>query len=375
MIKRGILLLSLIFILLGFFSGLVSASLGISPAGANADFVPGAEYNFKFEVIVDDPDKELIITLGGDLAQYATLDKEELVGGGIVNVNLKLPDEISTPGFHEVGLSVKEKIPEESFLGTTINIMANIKVFAPYPGRYLEGRLSVSDGNIDEEIPVELRVFNRGKENIFVNVFIDFLAGGAEQVHRMYFEQAQINTTQDRYFRKFLNTSVFKPGDYVAQAYIDFGEIITVNQSFRVGSLFVNINNFTEKLPRGGIQKYHVGIESRWNDYLKEVFADVNISNKTKEVVFRTPSLDLKSWERAILEGFLDTNDMEGEYVVDIVLNYADQQSKATGTLSIYTIGSRTLLIGIGAGVILLIIIIIIIFIIYRRNRKKKRRK
>jgi len=142
-----------------------------------------------------------------------------------------------------------------------------------------------------------------------------------------------LKETQDRYFRKFLNTSGYKPGDYIAEAVIDFGDIVKVNKTFRVGSLFVGVSNFTEQLQKGKIQEYIIGIESKWNGDLDEVFADVNIFNDVENITFRTPSVSLAAWESKNLVGFVDTEELEGEYDVNIILNYVGAKTFASGKL------------------------------------------
>ena len=369
--KRGLVF----FLLCIFLASFVSAALGVSPAVKEFDFVPGKVITLKYFVSSDNPEQEIeVFTSAGELQEYVSINKEKITGPGSFTVTIRLPDNIETPGIHRISVGAREIPSEDEFIGTTIDIRGVIKIFVPFPGKYLETQLSIPDGNIDEKIPVELHVVNRGKESLNIAPVIEFLTEGT-LVHTMEFTPVEVGVSGDRFFRKFLDTTDYAPGDYKARAVINYGEITTVEGDFRIGSLFVRIANFTESLVKGGIQEYDVYIESRWNNKLDEVFADVNISNQLQSMQFRTPSAGLEAWEKKTLTGFLDTESLEGKYDVEITLSYSDQQTTDSGTLTIREI-NYTLLIGaiVGAG-LLVIIILVLIFVILRRKASKKKRK
>ena len=366
------LVLSLFLLVL--FSGFVSAALGITPARVQLDFVPGAEHEITYSILSDNPDISIGAEAGGGIfSEYITLSKKKFTGPGTFTLKIKFPDEIEPPGEHTISIGAKEFPSEDRFIGTSVEIRGIIKVFVPYPGRYAEAKLSIPDGNVGDLLPVEVYVINRGKERITADVRVDFFEKEGDIVNRMHFIPVDLESTNDRFFRKYLNTSGIKPGDYVAQAVVDYGEeSIMIDKAFRVGSLFVRINNFTEELPQKGIERFFIDIESRWNGYLSEVSADVNISNDLGSVVFRTPSVDLGAWEKDTLVGFVDASGLEGKYKTDIVLNYAGEQSFASGFLVIRVLDLRMLIILVAGIVILIIIIILALWKL--RNRKKKRK-
>jgi len=357
-------------------SGVVSASLGISPAIINADFKPGGEYVFNFNIISDSPDEELEISLGGDLAQYASLSKESSIGATSFQVFLNLPQELEEPGRHSLGVRIREVTPEDRFLGTAIDISGFVKIFIPYPGIYAETSLIIDDGNVGDEIPVEIHVINRGIEDFKkLDVKVDFKDESGEIIGTMDFKNVSLASGGDRYFRKTLDTEDYRPGNYIAEALITYDGGASIEEdSFRIGSLFVDILNFTQALPIGGIRKYHVGIESRWNNLLGEVFADVDVFNDIQKISFRTPSVDLRGWEKKTLEGFLDTKDMEeGFYEVNITLSYEDQTTSKSGSL---LIEKTSYLLWIAVAAVTFVAIILILTILYwKRNKKGKKKK
>ncbi len=378
MIKRGLLIFLFLFLVENVWA------LGISPAIVKIDFVPGATHEIVYSVHVEDPTTEIEAFSGGDLAEYVSLSVKKLVGSGNFKVTIKLPEKIDKPGLHSIGIGAREVSGgEEEFIGTRVEIIGVIKVSVPYPGRYAEIDLNVRDGNVNEQIPIEAYVINRGKENLDVSVNIEFYENignfkKGERIYNIDFKSVFLEVGKDRYFRKFLDTKDFRAGNYIAEAVVNYGEEVRVNRTFRVGSLFVNITNFTESLPKNGIEKFYVDVESRWNNYIGSIYADVNITNGTKVTGLRTPPVDLNAWEIKKLEGFLDTSELFGEYETNITLyyHYGEGMSSVFGKLVVFEMEKGTSFIFIAIiGVIILIIVSIIVFAILWNRGKKGRRK
>lgn len=349
-------------------SSLVSASLGISPAVMNIDYVPGEEYEIHYTIISSSPDSELEIYVAGDLSEYVTLDKEKSIGGGGFSVKIKLPYEIDKPGEHRISVGVREKASEDEFIGTAIDISGAIKIFVPYPGRYIESSLSIPNGNTGEPIPVEAYVMNRGRESLNVDVDVKFFDGAGNEIYSMPFSSVSLEPTQDRFFRKFLDTASYGPGRYFAEAVVDYGDVTKVNATFRIGSLFVNVTNFTRSLPADGIQKFHVDVESMWNNRLDKIFSEIFIFNESWNYSLRTPPVDLDRWEKKTLEGFLDTSNMLGKYKTNVALYYREGSSLTSGELFIIESGLSFRLIIFGLVGIVLIIVILLVILKIKKN-------
>src|SRR3989344_2922683 len=286
-----------------------TASLGISPAIVKIGFVSSEMREVSYIIFSDQPEKKISISASGDLANYITFDKTEVIGQSSFKAIINFPKDVPVPGDHRVDIIVKEQPTEDQFIGTAIEIHSALKIFVPYPGRYVEVILNVQDGNIDETIPVEAHIFNIGQDSIN----------------------------------------------------LDYGEVIKVNKTFRVGSLFVNITNFTHVVTKGKIQKFYVGVESLWNGDLNEVYADVNISNSSYSYDFRTPSITLKAWTSDVLTGFLDTEGLEGRYDTRVVLNYANQKTNVLGSLLVVAGLSKTYIYVGLVGILLMIVIVVIL--------------
>lgn len=359
----------LVIIILGSFA---SAALGISPAKKEIDFKPGESYTFNYRVISDNPDEVISLYSEGDFSEYVELSKDKIKGPGFFKATLNLPSEADEPGRRRLLIGAREEPPENEFLGSSIDIRAVIYIYVPYPGNYVDANLNIPNGNIKELIPVELEVINRGKNDLeSVDVGINFYNGAEDLVYILDFNEVSIQSTESRYFRKYLNTSDFKPGDYLAEAVIDYGNAVKkVNKTVRVGSLFVNITGFTDKLSKGGLREFNIDLESLWNGDLDEVYADVLIENNVQNTSFRTPSIDLKAWNKGTLTGYINTNDLEGDYDVNIELSYAGEKSYSSGTLSVVDYMQRYIIIGIILAIVVILILIGVIIWLVKKRRK-----
>lgn len=348
------------------FSSLVSASLGISPAKRVIDFESLKEYDLKFEVINDDPQSISDIYLDGDLSSYAVLDKSEVTGQGIVNVHLSLPSALNPPGKHSLIIRARNRPLEDSFIGTRIDVGSLVQVFVPYPGEYIELALNIPDGNIESEIPIEIKAINRGTEELNLSqIYIDFFSNG-EFIDKLSFTPLSLIPTQEKFFRKFLDTNNFKSGDYLAEAHLVTSNDWSVNSSFKIGSLDVGVVNFTNTLKSGALRKFVINIKSGWNNDLNDVFADVNFTNSEDDFFIRTPSISLKPWQESMLEGYLDTSDMYGEYDVQITLNYDGANSFYSGKI---LVNKSYTWIYIISGFIILVVLALLYFIVYKRRK------
>ncbi len=321
-------------------TGLTSASLGISPAITTVNFVPNDRIAVQYIVYSDNPEKLIDTYAQGDLAQYVTFNKQNLVGGGGFKAVVDFPDRIDTPGRNVIYIAAREQPSGLGTIGTAIIIRAVIYVYVPYPGKYVEGELSLRDGNVDEQIPVELKVYNRGKENITVLPAINIFDSNMQKITALNFPDVQLASGEEQDFAKYLDTTGMVPGNYLANAVITYGEptyweTYEINRTFRIGSLFVNVTNFTKEFYREGLQKFGVDVESRWNSNIREVYAEVKITNETYNMTFRTPSVDLKAWSSKRLEQYIDTNSLYGDYKTEITAVYLGKSTTVEGTLKV----------------------------------------
>ncbi len=375
--KEEIISLILIFLLAEIFSlNLVSAALGISPAKHYVDFKPGLELEYSFNVYADSGQR-IEVYSAGEFADLVKFDKKELDGGGSFSVKVKLPDSIEKPGKHTLLIGAREKVDEEEGIGTSIVIQAPIFISVPYPGKYAEASFSCNNANAGESVKFILDISSLGKEPITAVAGIE-ISSGTNKIETLNLGAKYIANQEKHSFKKTMNTTNYKPGDYNSNAIVEYGgdKRIDIGCEFRLGSLFVNISNYTLEIFKPGIKPFEINIESLWNNNLDNVYGIVYISGNGKNLTeFSTPGISLGAWEKKTLKGYIDTDAIEkGEYDVKVRLNYAGTYSLAQGKLKIKE--KINVLIYLVIGMIVLIIVSVIVLIIkykfFRRQGKGK---
>ena len=353
------------------FSSFANASLGISPAIIEINFEPSKEQTITYSILSDNPSAEIDIFIDGDLKEYVEIDKNYTVGPSTFILTISFPEKIEKPGINRISVGAKERPPENQFIGTAIDIRATIKVHVPYPGKYAEVNLNVGDANIGEQIPVEGHIISRGSEKINVDTSILFLDSENKLIEKMDFERINLSTNEEKYFRRYLDTTNYKAGDYKAELIaIHEGGKSNITDYFRIGSLFVNLTNLSKEIPSGGIQRIYLDVESRWNDVIDEVFADLNFTNGIENYTIRTPSISLEKWEKNRIEGFIDTTKMLGEYNVTINLVYGEGSSLFFEKINVYKVSNKIKIILI--SIILTCLLIGGIYYFWKRKNKQK---
>lgn len=370
--KRGFVILFVLFCIV-FYSFSVSAAIGLSPAIRNVDFTPGLSFSVVYTVQEDYSDMEIEIYAKGDLAEYVSFDKTKLVGGGTFKASIALPEKIDIPGKHRIIIGTREKVSEESLIGTSLTVEAVINVYVPYPGKYLEVSLNTAgDVNLGEDIKFISSINNLGKEDVLADINIDIYSASGEKIETLSIGEKPIKSQERKIYNTILKTTSYKPGPYKAELIVSYGNIARAETGFRIGSLFVNITNYTERLITGKINKFVVGIESQWNSKLDNIYAEINISGLN--LSFKSVSAELNPWERKDLEGYVDVGDVLGVYPGIISLYYADIVSKKDIQVEIVKEESKLVLYA-SLAVVVLVIFVLIYFFFKRSKRQQKKNR
>ncbi|MEK6894134.1 MAG: hypothetical protein AABX10_01595 [Nanoarchaeota archaeon] len=350
------------------------SSLGISPAIKNINFESGKQTNITFYVLDAVEGVEYDVNVrGGYLAQYSSVSATTVTGAGSFVLTINFPEKIDIPGEHTVSVSVKEKPSETSFINTLVEVGSIIKTFVPYPGYYGDLSLNIPDVNANDQIPVELYLINRGDNPLELSsVYVEFISSTGQSVKRVDFTPVTIPVSGDRYFRKYSDSSGIEPGNYIATGKVSYRDTIReVNRSFRVGSLFVNITNYTNSIRGDGIQRFYITLGSRWNSPIYGAYVDVNLTNGVYSTIFRTPSIDIMPWEEKTIGSYIDTKGLDGYYDLYFNASYHGQSTLAIGRLYV---GDNYSIIIYSVSALLAILFFIVLYIILKRFFFKKRR-
>ncbi len=356
-----------VFFLFIFFLGSVSA-FGIRPAKVEANFAPNLEFDLDFSAIFDKDSEYANFSIGGDLAEYF-----EIVGNGIsygdsVKIKVALPSEIGLPGYYNTYIYATEYKQGQgsSTIGSQVKVGALVKIFVPFEGQYVKPELVIPNANIDENLKVKLELDSLGSAQASVQPRVIIYDSFNSEAGVVSFQEQVISSLKKKVLEREVSTTGWRPGTYYAQTDLVYsGPVNNINQTFNVGSLFVNVTNYTKTLDKGAIRKFYLGISNGWNGNLEGVYANVNLTGPGGDISFRTPSVDLKAWSYAELEGFVDTSALDlGEYNAVIELNYGGSKSYSSGLVNVDS--------GSGSSWILIVAAVVVIglggFIYWRKK-------
>ncbi len=327
-----------IFVLIIIFAVNEVSALGITPGSFNFDFEPGAAKSIKFSVINSEKkDANFVVLTQGELKDniYSVSLPEGIFkmtsADGEKNLEyvLKMPASLS-PGPHKSEIVVMQlpgqwKGEGETSVEATVGVAAQVNVFVPYPGKYLEASLNAADSE-EGGIVFVIPVVSRGKLDIVrVKAIID-IYNLNEKVDTIESEEISILSGE----RKEIVVkwkSDFLPGTYKAAATILYDEeTLKLEKEFNIGDKIldlvdVKVNDFS----LGGIAKFELLIESKWSELIKDAYLQMLVYNKEGEVMadFKSATYDVKSLEKTLMVAFWDTDGVrEGVYDSSVILNY-----------------------------------------------------
>jgi hypothetical protein len=381
--KRGGIVI--ILFCLGILMIKLCSSLGVSPAMLQYNFEPGFETDLGFTIFEDNPNSILELYTLGDLNNSVHFEKTEMIGGGIFTVKLKLPQKIDIPGRHRILIGVRQKVDPELVqgnIGTSIAIQVPIYIDVPYPGRYLNIKLQGNDVNSGEPVNFKLDIKSEGTENLNITPRIEIYSNGVIR-DNLLFQERTIHSQELLNLKKTWDTVNQNPGNYKAVAIVDYGNLVRDEFDFKVGSLFIDIKNYSTVFPIGKLEPFNVEVESSWNNNIDGLYADIVIFNSTSIVDnFKTTTASLIPWEKKTISGYFDTSKFsEGIYDANITLTYfgKDQGKTTTKSVKIMFFKKPSLTIWYivgGAGLALLIILLIIkIFFLNKKGKNAKNKK
>jgi len=350
----------------------VSASVSVTPARYEIDFIPNSKQVIPFNFATNQ-DLEFEVYSEGDLAKYVTLDKQTLIGGGAVLALIEFPAEIEIPGVHLLYIGARQRAKTGATVAITYNVRGLIKVKVPYPGEYAEMEFSTSNANANENVKFSLKVYNLGKASLTTNNYIDIYTSDTEKIERIDLGTKELMPSTDVVMTAELGTKDYKAGDYKAVAVVEYSDkSIKSEKAFRLGELYIAVIDTTNNFIKNKINLMGINIESFWNDPIENVYANISILNS--DITFLTPSIRLEPWQKSSLSGFFDTTNLNSNsFKAKIILNYNNKTTEKIVDLKIKSEINYSIVILV--AVILVLVIALIALTIWINKISKSIRK
>lgn len=346
-----------------------TAYSGVSPGTYTLNFEPNSEAVFNFNFL-GDIDSSYEVYAEGNLAQYATLNVDELNGGGSVNVLIEFPSSLE-PGPHVLYVGARESSGNKAGISVNSNVRGQIIVSVPYPGKYVTMQFFVENASMGEEVKMKVLLDGLGNEDANFDGKIKIYDERGKFLEEFNIGEYTVSALERKEVLFDLDTTPYPAGRYFAEAYFEYESGVLLQRvPFRLGELIVNIIDATRKLDRGTINEFNVIVESEWNDPIDNVYAEVNVFGQN--IKFTTPSIRLEGFSRANLTGFFDTTGIiEDNFNVNVKVFYEDKFTEKFVKLG-FKDDVNYFLIGIITATVIFLIIIVILIIITIKLRRIK---
>ncbi len=313
-------------------------AIGIAPARTNLEFKQG-EQEGAIRIIAEETPLKIVLTKEGELGKYIELEKESMIledSETWVKFKIILPEDLP-PGERAGGILVLQ-IPKDSLQENVVlaapAVVHQIRVNVPFPGKYLTGKMFITNINLNEPILFTLAVKNFGKDKI-QNAKASIVIKGPtnEEIAVLSTDSVSVDSGQEKQLTAYWQTE--NSGSYIADATIEYdGKIIKLSEKLDVGNLEleierIEVNNF--KI--GQIAKLDIYLRNKWNQPLKadgrvEIFKNNNLVS-----TFNTIPVDVLEGSTSTMNAYWNTEGIDiGEYDISVKINYNGKTSEKTFT-------------------------------------------
>jgi len=315
--------------------------LGIAPGTLDAD---SSTPQKMFIINNEHKDMKVLVYAEGDYADNVAISHSI--------VTLKSTDEMvqftaamektpDKPGSHPVRIIAVE-IPDES--SDTIvarqAVAAVLNLVVPYPGKYADAELVIPKKQAGEPLEFVVKITNRGTGAISkAQARIEVYSPANEMLASLTSDEKAVNAGEMRELVARYHNEL-KEGKYFAKAYVNYdGEEIVLEQPFSIGNMLVDIRSvYVKDFSLGEIARFDIMIESKWNEQIPDIFADMEIHDRYgKEIAqSKTKEVDLPAGGVDVLDAYWDTDEVTvGQYNAKITLHFLGNNLEKTLTLNV----------------------------------------
>ncbi len=319
-------------------------ALGIAPSRTYEDYAPGKVIKGTVNVINNQEKTfKALVEVKGELAQYTTLSETMFImpfseKTHKITYQIILPEGLDVPGDHETQIVVREFAENEdvdtSQVASKVAVISQIRVQVPYPGKYVESKLYISEARQGEDVIFTMPLFNFGTE-IVQSVFakVEIFNPYGEKVGETYTTLNNLAPQKEQKVVARWLANVAR-GYYKAVATITYdGQEIRLEQDFTVDKLYLDVTNInvdSTKFKLGDIARFDIAVYNDWNERLSNVFAEVDV--KQESTIFshiKTASVDIDPLSTSVLNAYWDTAGLApGVYDFNLGLKYAGRTTE-----------------------------------------------
>ncbi len=375
-------------------------ALGITPGRTTLNYEPEFEKEIAFSVLNSEyKSMKVSLIVEGELKEHVTLS-EKLVEFSTLDYNkefsykVKLPESLKDkPGLHTaeiIALELAKETDEGTHIGATVAVVSQLYIYVPCHDKCIEADLNVLDAE-EGKLRFIVAVINRGEQKINeVKAVIDITSLEGEKIDTIETNTFSLEPKLRTELNGIWNSSV--KGEYIAKVKVFYDDSSQIfEKKFSVGEQILFIERvWVSDFSLGEIAKFRILVENKWNQELKNVFANLIVYDKENYAIadVKSASENILPLDKKELVAYWDTAEVEeGTYNGKLMIKYNQKSTDKDLILKItqssldivgYAVGQEksrgisltTILIGLVA---LLLIANILWFVIFRKMTRKKK--
>src|SRR3989344_5022778 len=270
------------------------------------------------------PDKDTILSfrVEGDLKDNINFTTNEInVKRNLwypVQCIINLPKDLK-PGPHEVQIITVEGASPGG-VGAVAGIIFPVRVFVPYPGKYLEiQKYHLDDIAVNETAVFTVNVISRGDQKINDVKLVVNLIYNERTISTVQSKSIKLEKNQNAELTAKWDSTGTPPGIYNAEAVVYYDEKqAKESKELKLGQLRIDILNIKhDKIFSDSIAKFDLELKSVWNSIISDAYIILDISDKDNNPVkqLRGENFAIGPWDRAKQSVYWDTKGVKpGKY-------------------------------------------------------------
>jgi hypothetical protein len=357
-------------------------AIGIGPPRIRIDFEPGLEKDIEYFIVnTENTDINVEMYVKGELKDYVALDKTSFKLNAAerktVIAHLALPQTVDKPGTNDIriGALASSANGKAATVAAKAGVESQLLIEVPYEGKYLSADIIIEDVKVGEIADITIKISNLGKEDIStISAVIDIYDSENNKIDTVSTDKKELKAGETKELKAQWDTKDVKPGTYTAIALIDYdGNKKEARTTFNVGDVLIEIislaaNDFSP----GEIAKFTIEVESKWNELIKDVFAEIEIYDENQNLIGSAESnkLNIHAWSKEQIDIFWDSTGIaSGKYKVKSVLYYQDKTSEKSFDIEVKKKGNIWIIVLVAA------VILLAVYLMWYKWRKSKKKK
>lgn len=396
---------SVIWIFVFIFSTYLVNAIGVSPGRTTINFEPGLQKDIEFTVFNNEnKDMNVVFYVEGELNEtvklYESISKfspEET--SKVFKYNVKLPNEIKRPGGHDINIVAREvpisKAGSGVSVGATSAVITQLRIQVPYPGKYLEASIRVSETGSDGPVTFIIPITNLGTQTIVrAEGIIDIIGPTNEKVDSIKTEVVSVESGQSLQLKATWDTSKVSAGKYLAKLAVTYdGDVAHAETVFSFGQVLIELLDiYVKDFKLGQIAKFNILVQNKYSEEIKDVFSTLDFFNENGDLVasIKSAAENIKAGDKEELVAYWDTAGVkEGSYDATLKIHYLGKVSEkqlktivSLNSIKIDFVGATARAISVDSAlknnsimmfVIFMLVIVNIAWFVYFKRREKKK--